>query len=428
MNEKITQEIHYIYVIDPLIRSFLGHYFNYANSIFHAAVKAGLDFRLLANAECDPGISEELPTRFIFSKDEAPRLLGIRPPKLAGLHRPIKRLNEWIKACRELDRPDGMVFVDNCVAIELLLFAIALFFEKKVLLPVFIVMMRIYYYNPSTNRWKKETIILKLALYLLRKTSNSKRIHLVSDSELLASRFGRLTKMPIHTVPIPHTHIGLNESNKKYSTRLRFAYLGHGDYYKGITFLADAIHELNAAGYLNRMEFFIQCYQSRTHDARIDKALIGLRQLNAKSIEVVEEPLDVNNYNLQMIRADVLLFPYLIDRGESTSGPFTEALALSKPVIVSAQTWASQQLEKFDGGGVICQSGSSTSLVQAMMEMSNNYAAIVKKAEKARLNWAAFHNADNFINTLTSVSVSENDGSIQKREMEFEEPGRKGRP
>ncbi|MBL7995942.1 glycosyltransferase [bacterium] len=428
MNEKKTQEIHYIYVVDPLIRSFLGHYFNYANSIFHAAVKAGLDFKLWANADCDPGISEELPTRFIFGKDEAPTLLGIRPPKMAGLHRPLKRLREWIKACRELDRPDGMVFVDNCVAIELLLFAIAVFLEKKVLSPVFIVMMRIYYYNPSTNRWKKETIILKLALYLLSKALKSKRIILVSDSALLASRFGRLTAMPIHTVPIPHTGIGSNESKVTSATRLRFAYLGHGDYYKGITFLAEAIHELNAAGHLDRMEFFIQCYQPRTHDARIDKALNGLRQLSSKGVEVVEEPLDVSNYNLQMMRADVLLFPYLIDRGESTSGPFAEALALSKPVIVSAQTWASQQLEKFDGGGVICQSGSSTSLAQAMMEASNNYAKLAQKAEKARPNWAAFHNADNFINTLISVTVAENDGSIQNRKTECEGPGREGRP
>ncbi|MBL7960061.1 glycosyltransferase [bacterium] len=428
MNKKKDQDIHYIYVIDPLIRSFLGHYFNYASSIYRAAVKAGLDFRLLTNTECDPGISEKLPTRSIFAKDEVFRVFGIKLFKLAGLHRPFKRLREWVKACRELDRPDGMVFVDNCVAIELLLFALALFVEKKVLSPVFIVMMRIYYYNPSTNRWKKETIILQLALYLLRKASNSKRIHLVSDSELLASRFGQLTIEPIHTVPIPHTHIGPGENNKKSSTRLRFAYLGHGDYYKGITFLADAIHELNAAGYLNRMEFFIQCYQSRTHDARIDMALNGLRHLNAKGVEVVEEPLDVHNYDLQMVRADVLLFPYLIDRGESTSGPFTEALALAKPVIVSAQTWASQQLEKFDGGGVICQSGSSKSLAQAMMEVSNHYAELAQKAEKARSNWTAFHNANNFIDTLISVSVSENGGSIQKREIEFEEPGRKGRP
>lgn len=405
MIEHQEQEFRYIYVVDPLIRSFLGHYFNYAHSIFEAAARKGLDFKLLANVECDPAISSKFPYKVIFGKDHPCTLLGIRMPKLAGLHRPLKRLREWTKACAEMDQADGMIFVDNCVAMELFLFALALYLKKGISSPVFLVMLRIYYYNPSTKRWKKETLILKLALYILGRVSNSTRIRLVSDSALLGRRFAQVTRMPIHTIPIPHTHIGSYKKKIKTSSVIRFAYLGHGDYYKGITFLADAIQGLNSAGYLTRMEFFIQCYQSGRHDVRIDHALNMLRDLRNRAIEVVEEPLDVENYNLQMSEADVLLFPYLIDRGESTSGPFTEALALAKPVIVSTKTWASQQLEKFDGGGVICRSNDSKDLAQAIIKVQENYTNLVLKAEKARSQWTAFHNADNFINTLISISA-----------------------
>lgn len=406
MEKKKYKIVRYIYLIDPLIRSFLGHYFNYAFSLLTAAKKKNMEFKLLANVDCDPAISAILPYQPVFQKDEPVSFLGIKLPKLAGLHRPFRRFQEWRRTCAGLNRDDGIVFVDNCVAIELFFFAIGLLLKHFRPAPVFMIMLRIYYYNPATRKWKKETFILKLAFLILEIASRGKRVYLVSDSELLALRFVQLTDLPIHTVPIPHTSSKVCAADKKNHRGLRFAYLGHGDYYKGITFLAEAIHHLHNEGRLNGMEMFIQCYQTGKADERINSALADLRNLKSTSITVVEHPLDEAQYDLEMDRADLLLFPYLMDRSESTSGPFTEALALGKPVIVSDRTWASEQLKRFDGGGIICQSANGKDLARAMTEAKQNYQNILEKSEKAKTAWRAFHNSDNFMETLFSISAT----------------------
>ena len=60
--------------------------------------------------------------------------------------------------------------------------------------------------------------------------------------------------------------------------------------------------------------------------------------------------MDENKHYMQMEKVDVLLFLYLVHRSEGSSCPFTEALALGKPVMMTAKSCLSDQLKNLMDG------------------------------------------------------------------------------
>ena len=104
------------------------------------------------------------------------------------------------------------------------------------------------------------------------------------------------------------------------------------------------------------------------------------------------------------MQSDVVLLPYSKDVYHSrTSGPFTEALAAAKPVIVTDGTWMSDQLRSY-GSGLTVNDRDSESLMKAMIRTMDQYESFHAKAQHERSRWLSFHNPERFIDMLTGGS------------------------
>ena len=104
--------------------------------------------------------------------------------------------------------------------------------------------------------------------------------------------------------------------------------------------------------------------------------------------------------------ADAVLCPYSKVRYQTTSGPFTEALAAGKPVMTVRDTWMSDQLAHF-GAGVICQSQKPETMMHAILQLKRDYSALSRKALETRSAWVSFHNPQNFLRELIRITGGE---------------------
>jgi glycosyltransferase involved in cell wall biosynthesis len=76
-----------------------------------------------------------------------------------------------------------------------------------------------------------------------------------------------------------------------------------------------------------------------------------------------------------------------------TSGPFVEALAAGKPVVVTDNSWMADQLKKY-GAGTTFEDQDSGGLADAIRRLASNYNEFRARACRAAKEWASFHNPD----------------------------------
>ena len=111
----------------------------------------------------------------------------------------------------------------------------------------------------------------------------------------------------------------------------------------------------------------------------------------------------MTEYHALLNSADVVLCPYSRARYQTTSGPFTEALAAGKPVLVTADTWMSDQLRQY-GAGVVCGDQTPESIMEAILRLKQEYPALARQAADRRERWCAVNNPLSFVNALLRVA------------------------
>jgi hypothetical protein len=72
---------------------------------------------------------------------------------------------------------------------------------------------------------------------------------------------------------------------------------------------------------------------------------------------------------------------------------------MGKPVVVTAGTWMSAQLER-SGAGVICADRSGPDLARALRAARAQQAELATRAAAERSAWLAYHNPRSFVATL----------------------------
>ena len=264
-------------------------------------------------------------------------------------------------------------------------------------------MLRRVYYDADRKCWPHGTRHLRLAFRLLAWQAGRRRIRLVSDSERLISHYHLLTRTPIHLLPIPHTRPETARPNLAAAAPLHFVFLGDARAEKGLAALVRAISQLHAHPQGRALRFTLQTHQASGHDPDVEQALAGLRTQTDARVTLLDHPLSAADYQLLLQQADAVLCPYARARYQTTSGPFTEALAAGKPVLVTDGTWMSDQLRQH-GSGVVCRDGDTGSIVQALLELQQHYPAWAKRAMEKRSDWISIHNPANFTDTLLRIA------------------------
>ena len=189
---------------------------------------------------------------------------------------------------------------------------------------------------------------------------------------------GRQPETPRHDAPNASTGV---------AHRVRFGSLGGARDEKGIFDLIAAVIGLEEQGQAGGLSFVIQC---NTTDPAIDAAIEDLSRRNLCFVELFRAPLSSDQYKALLANADVVVLPYTRPVYEArSSGVFVEAAGAGKPMIVTADTWLSDELYRF-GAGTVCPERDPSALAQAILHLAAGYSEYQRAAQAkqpACLDW-----------------------------------------
>jgi len=244
--------------------------------------------------------------------------------------------------------------------------------------------------------------------WLERLAASGRRIHLVTDSERLAVEFSRLTRLPLSILPTPHTD-RIAPPGRNRSPVPRFVWLGGIRKDKGFLVFAKAILLLEPELRAGCIEFVIQSNLDHPHDTETAAARDRLKSAALPGVTLIERTLSSEEYTQLLFDASVVVIPRLLQLFRSqTSGPFVEALAVGKPVIVTEDSWMSDQLMRY-GAGVTFKDQDADSLAEAIRTVTVDYEKLRIEAEESSREWANFHNPERLYEMIQGISHQQNE-------------------
>ncbi len=393
-------------LVEYALRDFGGHYFNYVNSIYQAARYQSLEVEVYGNKNASEQIIDAIPIEPTFEeliyRNKMNRFSKFFiDPVLANFH----FYKDLCAISSRLNLQNNCIFsvtVDHSNLIGWV-FWINKFREN--FSPVLILMLRFSYYDVNKNKWKPSVFWLRFGLWFLSRSKNCQNVLLTVDSSNLAEQYRRLTSLKVDVLPIPHTHAHISKAHYKNINigPIKFVSLGELRLAKGFAIIANAIQILRDNNQLDGLEFVLQCYRGE-HDRTGDISLNLLKELNLSCVKLIESTLNNKEYLDLLESSSVILIPYSRDiYFANTSGTFTEAMSMGKPVIVTDDTWMSNQL-KDTGAGVTAKDQDASDLARAILEMRDNYTSILAKARLNCSNWNSYHNSISFVEEIKLIS------------------------
>lgn len=362
-------------IVDPSLRDFVGHHYEYDRAICVGAKAAGLQPLVLGHAQALPEIAEALPFRAAFSLD-----MWQLYPGEAGLSREAGAVlsnkafqAELTASIAAAAPPPGSIIFGHMISWRNLLawarFAlqVAARDEHEVVL-LLRYQAEFYSDNISTKAFR-----------LLERAANSAKIRIVTDSERLSSHIARLTSLPVGVVPIPHVPEleGNSSAGRMKDAPLRVTSLGNARDEKGILELLQAVRIIEAAGQAHRFHFDLQVNDPA---ADITPAIEAFAAENWSNVTLHREALNSDAYYALLARSDVVALPYWRSIYEArTSGVFLEAIASGKPVLCTDDTWMSDELLR-SGAGFLVKSADASDLVRQLLRAEEQYASLRAKA------------------------------------------------
>jgi glycosyltransferase involved in cell wall biosynthesis len=392
--------VHGLCVAAPWLRSFEGHFFNYTHAVQTGAREHGLEFRVLGGSDPVPEVAAALPFTEVFRP-----LPSARPTGLRALTGPVVNYARFAADLATIDRrsltPDWLLFVETTYHNHLFAWVRWLRGFEAGRAPRVAFMLRYDYRNAERGTWRRTAPLMRLALGRLRGLAGHQTIRLVTDSAILAREYSELTSLPVAELPIPHTPgIPSAPAPPPPADALRVVAPGRSMVTKGLDVLVEAIEELHATGELSRFHFTLQDYAAAFRGPEVPALIERLRRLGSPRIRIVDRPLSESEYYELVAGADLVALPFRREvYAASTSGGFVEALALGKPVVVTAGTWMSAELER-SGAGLTCADRSGPDLARALREAWGSRTALAARAAAARPTWLAYHNPRSLVARL----------------------------
>lgn len=167
-----------------------------------------------------------------------------------------------------------------------------------------------------------------------------------TDTNALTEQYNRLGVFKFRTLPIPLDE-ALERSRDPNKHRVNITYIGDARDEKGFPLLTRLVGDLRAAGYLeDKVRFTFQSnfnVPGGEPGSRIAKAQLAVEV--CEQVNLVEGPLESEQYTALINEADILLVPYDADNYYArSSGIFAEALAAGIPVVATDKSWMSQEM------------------------------------------------------------------------------------
>lgn len=392
-----------LYMIEPYLVGYNGHAFNYAKSIQDALKNSEVEYKIFVSKDCETNILDNINGVPLFDPVPSEKHFSTIFGKLffsififnKHLYQGLKKISN------KFDLNNKTIFFGTIQHIHFFGLFLWLITSKKENKPLKIILtLRLSIYRYDKNRWALPYFWYLLGLKLINSIKNKYKIYLITDSQKLVTEFARVTSQKIQLLPIPHTHkLNNNFDNHK----LIISSLGGARKNKGVDLIIDAIIDLSRDNIFKNIDFIIQsnCHEN---DNYMKSKINLLRSYKFDNVKILDSALSEDDYYKIFNKTDIVLIPY--DLGiyyANTSGIFTEATSMGKPVIVTRDTWMSDNLS--NNCGLLINNRDSDDLVLKIKSMVLKYNEYKIASELNAKNWNNYHNPNNFINELLKIGL-----------------------
>jgi hypothetical protein len=177
------------------------------------------------------------------------------------------------------------------------------------------------------------------------------RVHLYTDSDRLSAEFLGAGAKAVATLPVPIVDEPnfASRPSEAQDTTISIGFLGSSRVEKGFCELPRLIEALPRVAGGRQTAALVQV-TTDSPDPRIRETIAQLRhledQLPVGSLRLLESPVDIETYYGWMAECDIVAMPYLSKKyNASTSGIFVEAICMDIPVLCPGESWMSDEVE-----------------------------------------------------------------------------------
>lgn len=434
-DDKLVKRIMRVFLADPGLVNFSGHFFNYIQCLIGPFQDAGHDVHVLGNRQMIPDVvaaTRGIPT-FIIGLDHQLGHLGDRMMQAQQRHALLREaasnipmtedamripeireavydwgtawnVDAWREAFEDLDRQFHLTDRDLLIINSLQhnhMIGLAEWAGRRAgeqgqgALPRFVIILH-QSLRTASGVHQARAIGFHHAFGLISKAGLENHFHIFSDSEILSAEYSAVTSMPVGVLPIPHSAPALAFDRPDRGTP-GLCYVGTACLARGFQFLPSVVTHLSPAIHGAQVRVEIQAQLGSSTDSEIRAACERLRQF---PITLHEDALSLEDYHGILNRADICLIPSLRPLYQAqTSGVFLEAVSFGKVVVIPEGTWMSTMAHRY-GIGVTFEAGDATSLCRAVDNALTHLDVLAPRAQAATVEWNKVNSPAGFIETL----------------------------
>jgi hypothetical protein len=397
-----------LWMIEPFLTGYNGHLFNYAKSISDNLNSNRVGFKIFVSLDCDEKIKKEINTEVVF--DKIPNE-NVFKTFFGKIFKSVYIYNfHLFKGLRKIsktnDLKDKLLFFGTIQHIHIFGLILWLIFTKKKNCPKTVILtLRLSIFRYDLNRWSLSYLWYLIAFKLIKLVKSKCNIFFITDSNKLIDEYKKLTNLHISLLPIPHTFKNTDFVKfdfSKNNNNIVFTSLGSARKNKGFDVIIDSIIHLSKKSNFESYQFILQSNNS-SNETIIKSKIEFFNTFNFSNVTLINRELNENEYYSLLNLSDVVLIPY--DMGiyyANTSGIFTEAVSFGKPVIVTKNTWMSDNLSI--GSGYTFQNRDPIDLALKIEISFKNYKNILNQSKESSEKWNKYHNSVNFVKMLFQLN------------------------
>jgi hypothetical protein len=394
----------HIVVVCTGLHSFVGHEFTYTKLV-KSVLPVGATFEVWGRKDASDDVRLELPFRAVFSRVNYNQEERLFKKAYSLVKRELAWYREFTAATREVcvaDKGRKIVYLLHTFSIYntwlWLIFARSLYYGESSLAILF-----------RYSSLLLPSILRRPYFWMVRRfPQNNPRIAYLTDSHRLRQEYVENAGLDLNILPVPvdfPPDEALRHKCRSECSRIRISYLGAARSDKGFTKIPKIIRGVLGSEFSARVEFCIQASVSGTGymESGCHDAMTQLREIKAsypQAMQLIERPLDENEYTEMLRYADIILLPYTgRTYAAQTSGILIEAAAYQAPCVVPQGTWLEDELA-VTGAGVAFDPQDPDGALRSTLELLRDFEAYFVKARQGRQLMADRHGLQAFAREL----------------------------
>jgi glycosyltransferase involved in cell wall biosynthesis len=383
-----------VYLLQHMLASYFGHWFNETTGWIAAARAADVELKVYGSTAMTPDVVRLTGARGVYelTNDIVSRfgLPGRFAEKPAEYCQPLVDFMAWSETFREACVAIGKdgIGADDLLAVPFAtineVHGMALWLERvpaarrPAVLFNFHQPHHSWHVEQDRDRAKADFMFSRYAGLRLRALLPERRIIITAAEPRLGKLMQQALMLPCHITPMLMNYgdYGVRDAASPRGRALTVSVMGDFRQEKGSLQVIDALSGM--AQQRPDTRFFVQVRRAEEADA-LRRQL--QRSAPAARLDAMVGPVSAECYADQLLRSDIAFLPYSWQRyAIRTSGVFAEALACGLPVVVPDNTWMSDQLAQGHGAGETFAEWTPQAMAGALLRAAERIDALHQQA------------------------------------------------